>query len=89
MTEAGWVRQILGMCGLVAWCRAGGQQAGLPRRRSGGSIVVEQSRSVVRVLLPVLSCTVLQVRGDHPIAFVLPSVSLSEAGSETDQSEVT
>ena len=41
------------------------------RRRSNNSLVRAQSQSMVR--------------GEHPfMAFMLPSVSLSEAGSETD-----
>jgi len=64
---------ILAFCSLIVWCRRYGEEytwiAG--RRRSQNSIVRAQSQSIVR--------------GEHPIAFVLPTVSLSEAGSETDQ----
>jgi len=64
---------ILAFCSLIVWCRRYGEGyswlAG--RRRSQSSIVRAQSQSIVR--------------GEHPIAFVLPTVSLSEAGSETDQ----
>ena len=61
-------------------------QAPLGRLHRGGA---EQECGACPPACPVLHSTLLQVRGDHPIAFVLPSVSLSEAGSETDQSEVT
>lgn len=60
---------LLGVCGLFALCRRSSDSGG-GRRRSNNSIVREQSMSIVR--------------GEHPIAFMLPTVSLSEAGSETD-----
>jgi len=60
---------LLGLCGFFALCRRSGGTGG-GRRRSNNSIVREQSVSIVR--------------GEHPIAFMLPTVSLSEAGSETD-----
>jgi len=60
---------LLALCGLFVLCR--NSSRGLNgRSRSNNSIVREQSISIVR--------------GEHPIAFMLPTVSLSEAGSETD-----
>ena len=64
--------QILTLCTIISWCRRLGDDGdhSQTRRRSNNSIVRAQSHSVVR--------------GEHPMAFMLPSVSLSEAGSETD-----
>jgi len=63
---------ILTFCSIIAWCRriSDNRTNMLTRRRSNNSIVRSQSHSMVR--------------GEHPMAFMLPSVSLSEAGSETD-----
>ena len=60
------------LCTIISWCRRLGDDGdhSQTRRRSNNSIVRAQSHSVVR--------------GEHPMAFMLPSVSLSEAGSETD-----
>jgi len=64
---------VLALCSLLAWCRWYSEGTSMleGRRRSNNSLVPEQSQSIVR--------------GDHPIAFMLPTVSLSEVGSETDQ----
>ena len=58
--------QILTFCSIIAWCRryTGHGESSAGRRRSSNSIVRTQSQSVVR--------------GEHPMAFMLPSVSLSE-----------
>lgn len=64
---------ILAFCSLIVWCRTYGEGYSWfsGRRRSQSSIVRAQSQSVIR--------------GEHPLTFVLPTVSLSEAGSETEQ----
>ena len=72
--------QILTFCSLMLWCRSlgPGRDGSSPggRRRSNNSLVRAQSQSMVR--------------GEHPfMAFMLPSVSLSEAGSETDSLSVS
>ena len=64
----------------MVWCRrlGVGRDGETPggRRRSNNSLVRAQSQSMVR--------------GEHPfMAFMLPSVSLSEAGSETDSLSVS
>lgn len=62
---------LLSLCSLLVWCRLQEEEGkNGSRRRSNNSLVREQSQSIVR--------------GDHPIAFMLPTVSLSEAGSETE-----
>jgi len=65
---------MLGLCSFLVWCRRyGDDEDKSSRRRSNNSLVIEQSQSVVR--------------GDHPIAFMLPTVSLSEVGSENSDME--
>jgi len=63
---------VLSLCSLLVWCRWWGEEGRLDgtRRRSNNSLVREQSQSIVR--------------GEHPIAFMLPTVSLSDVGSETE-----
>jgi len=63
---------VLSLCSLLVWCRWWGEEGRLTgsRRRSNNSLVREQSQSIVR--------------GEHPIAFMLPTVSLSDVGSETE-----
>lgn len=64
------VSQILTFCSIITWCRSWAPpgDSSPARRRSHNS--AGRSGSVVA--------------GEHPMAFMLPSVSLSEAGSETD-----
>merc|ERR1719239_2111941 len=63
---------VLSLCSLLVWCRWSGEEGRLAgaRRRSNNSLGREQSQSIVR--------------GEHPIAFMLPTVSLSDVGSETE-----